>query len=106
MSWRPPPGRPSLTRLTSGRREGYMTSIRTSLLAATLAAVLAGAAVPVAVAGLPGRAATSPIVPVAAMTPAYHTYAWPVQGPVIRGFEPPPTPYSSGHRGVDIGAPF
>src|SRR5436309_8498528 len=38
--------------------------------------------------------------------PASGTYAWPVQGPVIRGFEPPPDPYSSGHRGIDIGAPF
>ena len=33
-------------------------------------------------------------------------YGWPVQGPVIRGFEPPPDPYSAGHRGIDIGAPF
>jgi murein DD-endopeptidase MepM/ murein hydrolase activator NlpD len=40
------------------------------------------------------------------MGPAYGSYAWPVQGPVIRGFEPPPDPYGSGHRGIDIGAPF
>jgi murein DD-endopeptidase MepM/ murein hydrolase activator NlpD len=38
--------------------------------------------------------------------PAYGTYAWPVRGPVIRGFEAPPDPYSAGHRGIDIGAPF
>jgi murein DD-endopeptidase MepM/ murein hydrolase activator NlpD len=38
--------------------------------------------------------------------PGYGTYAWPVRGPVIRGFEPPPTPFASGHRGIDIGAPF
>jgi hypothetical protein len=38
--------------------------------------------------------------------PAFGTYAWPVEGPVIRGFEPPPDPYGSGHRGIDIGAPF
>jgi murein DD-endopeptidase MepM/ murein hydrolase activator NlpD len=38
--------------------------------------------------------------------PAYGTYAWPVEGPVIRGFEPPPDPYGVGHRGIDIGAPF
>jgi len=38
--------------------------------------------------------------------PAYGTYAWPVQGPVIRGFEPPPNPYASGHRGIDIAAPY
>jgi murein DD-endopeptidase MepM/ murein hydrolase activator NlpD len=38
--------------------------------------------------------------------PAYGTYAWPVEGPVIRGFEPPPDPYGPGHRGIDIGAPL
>lgn len=38
--------------------------------------------------------------------PAYGTYAWPVQGPVIRPFQPPPDPYSAGHRGIDIAAPF
>lgn len=40
------------------------------------------------------------------VTPAYGTYAWPVHGPVIRGFEAPTSPYSAGHRGIDIGAPF
>lgn len=30
-------------------------------------------------------------------------YAWPVRGPVLRGFEAAP-PYGSGHRGIDIGA--
>ena len=38
--------------------------------------------------------------------PAYGTYAWPVRGPVIRFFDPPATPYGSGHRGIDIGAPL
>ena len=38
--------------------------------------------------------------------PAYGTYAWPVQGPIIRGFEPPPNPYASGHRGIDIAVPY
>lgn len=38
--------------------------------------------------------------------PGYGTYAWPVEGPVIRGFEPPPDPFGPGHRGIDIGAPF
>jgi murein DD-endopeptidase MepM/ murein hydrolase activator NlpD len=42
--------------------------------------------------------------PVAEM-PAYGTYAWPVVGPVIRGFEEPSGPYGSGHRGIDIVAP-
>jgi len=38
--------------------------------------------------------------------PGYGSYGWPVQGPVIRGFEPPEDPYGSGHRGIDIAAPF
>jgi murein DD-endopeptidase MepM/ murein hydrolase activator NlpD len=29
-------------------------------------------------------------------------WRWPVVGPVIRGFDPPATPYGSGHRGIDI----
>src|SRR5918912_2069876 len=32
-------------------------------------------------------------------------WAWPVVGPVIRGFEPPTSPYGPGHRGIDIAAP-
>jgi murein DD-endopeptidase MepM/ murein hydrolase activator NlpD len=34
--------------------------------------------------------------------PADGTWAWPVRGPVIRAFEPPETPFGSGHRGIDI----
>jgi hypothetical protein len=33
------------------------------------------------------------------------TWTWPVNGPVIRGFDPPDSPYGSGHRGIDIAAP-
>ena len=29
-------------------------------------------------------------------------YLRPVRGPIIRHFEPPPTPYSAGHRGIDM----
>jgi murein DD-endopeptidase MepM/ murein hydrolase activator NlpD len=29
---------------------------------------------------------------------------WPVTGPILRGFDPPDSPYGSGHRGIDIGA--
>jgi murein DD-endopeptidase MepM/ murein hydrolase activator NlpD len=29
-------------------------------------------------------------------------WSWPVVGPVIRGFDPPDSPYGSGHRGIDI----
>ncbi len=32
-------------------------------------------------------------------------WTWPVAGPVIRGFDPPDSPYGSGHRGIDIAAP-
>lgn len=30
----------------------------------------------------------------------------PVPGPITRHFEPPPTPYAAGHRGIDFGAPI
>ncbi len=33
-------------------------------------------------------------------------YAWPVRGAVIRPFEAPSSPYSAGHRGIDIAALF
>ena len=33
------------------------------------------------------------------------TWFWPVTGPVIRAFDPPDSPYGSGHRGIDIAAP-
>ena len=32
-------------------------------------------------------------------------WTWPVTGPVIRAFDPPDTPFGSGHRGIDIAAP-
>lgn len=31
-------------------------------------------------------------------------YAWPVTGPIVRPFDPPPRPWLRGHRGVDIEA--
>jgi murein DD-endopeptidase MepM/ murein hydrolase activator NlpD len=37
--------------------------------------------------------------------PAYGTYTWPVDGPVMRRFEPPGGPYGPGHRGIDIAVP-
>jgi len=33
------------------------------------------------------------------------SYAWPVAGPIVRPFDPPPRPWLPGHRGVDIEAP-
>lgn len=32
------------------------------------------------------------------------TWTWPVLGPILRSFDPPDSPYGSGHRGIDIGA--
>jgi murein DD-endopeptidase MepM/ murein hydrolase activator NlpD len=32
-------------------------------------------------------------------------WIWPVVGPVTRGFDPPASPFGSGHRGIDIAAP-
>ena len=32
-------------------------------------------------------------------------WTWPVVGAVIQPFDPPETPYGSGHRGIDIAAP-
>jgi murein DD-endopeptidase MepM/ murein hydrolase activator NlpD len=29
-------------------------------------------------------------------------WAWPVVGPLLRGFDPPEDPYGTGHRGIDI----
>lgn len=47
----------------------------------------------------PARSAsTAPSIAV----PAYGSYGWPVSGPVIRPFEPPESPFGSGHRGIDI----
>jgi murein DD-endopeptidase MepM/ murein hydrolase activator NlpD len=48
-------------------------------------------------------ALTAPMQGEPAPGPAFGTYAWPVRGPVLRGFDPPDTPYGSGHRGIDIG---
>jgi murein DD-endopeptidase MepM/ murein hydrolase activator NlpD len=34
------------------------------------------------------------------------TWPWPVTGPVIRGFDPPASPFGAGHRGIDVAVPF
>ncbi|MGW7300197.1 MULTISPECIES: M23 family metallopeptidase [unclassified Streptomyces] len=45
--------------------------------------------------------AEPPLSPAAAVSAA----PWPVPGAtVLRGWEPPPTPYARGHRGVDLAA--
>ena len=37
--------------------------------------------------------------------PSLGSYAWPVAGSVVRGFEPPAGPFGAGHRGLDLAAP-
>jgi murein DD-endopeptidase MepM/ murein hydrolase activator NlpD len=69
---------------------GIRRSIRaalTALLGATLALVVP----PAGVVAAPGEP---------------EPYAWPVVGPVLRGFEPPDSPFGAGHRGIDIGVPY
>jgi murein DD-endopeptidase MepM/ murein hydrolase activator NlpD len=34
------------------------------------------------------------------------TWPWPVTGPVLQAFDPPLSPFGSGHRGIDIAAPL
>jgi murein DD-endopeptidase MepM/ murein hydrolase activator NlpD len=41
----------------------------------------------------------------AAPAGATGSWTWPVSGAVIRGFDPPGSPYGSGHRGIDVAAP-
>lgn len=39
-----------------------------------------------------------------ASLPEAGAWVWPIEGPVIRAFDPPETPFGSGHRGIDIAA--
>lgn len=54
------------------------------------------------------RAALSIAVVAAGMLSPGHaagvSYVPPHPGPVVRHFEPPPTPYDAGHRGIDLAA--
>jgi hypothetical protein len=31
---------------------------------------------------------------------------WPVRGPIVRPYDPPASPYGSGHRGIDVAVPI
>ena len=64
------------------------------LLVLPLAMVLLGS--PSSAVGAPPTAAT------AITLASTGSWVWPVTGPVIQGFDPPETPYGSGHRGIDI----
>ncbi|WBO63581.1 M23 family metallopeptidase [Streptomyces camelliae] len=63
-----------------------------------------------AAAPLPPWAWAAPAPPAPAPSPVrvpQIARAWPVgvRPPVLRGWEPPPTPYGPGHRGADLSAP-
>jgi septal ring factor EnvC (AmiA/AmiB activator) len=63
---------------------------------------------PRSAARLSALAALVAVVVMCAVAPsarAAGTWTWPVTGPVLRLFDPPGTPFGSGHRGIDIGAP-
>jgi murein DD-endopeptidase MepM/ murein hydrolase activator NlpD len=45
------------------------------------------------------------LIGIAPVASAAGTWPWPITGPVIRGYDPPDSPYGSGHRGIDIAAP-
>jgi murein DD-endopeptidase MepM/ murein hydrolase activator NlpD len=57
---------------------------------------IALAVVCVAIVAAPGARATGSNI----------DFLQPVDGPIVRHFEPPPTPYAAGHRGVDFGVPI
>jgi murein DD-endopeptidase MepM/ murein hydrolase activator NlpD len=96
---------------------GDMRSRHQILAATRLAVVVSGVLLALffpAVGGVPtaSRAAASDVSPVAAAPggvpvgrPAL-SFNWPLPGrpPTLRPFLPPPTRYSPGHRGVDLGA--
>ena len=45
-----------------------------------------------------------PLVGAPVATAATTGYMRPLKGPIIRHFEPPPTPFAAGHRGIDMAA--
>jgi murein DD-endopeptidase MepM/ murein hydrolase activator NlpD len=77
------------------------------LLLALLAGVLSVPAGSAAAVTQERPAAVRPGLAAAHVAPGA-SYAAPIAGPlhVLRPFEPPPTPYSAGHRGVDLRAPL
>ncbi|WP_225099265.1 M23 family metallopeptidase [Streptomyces sp. CoH27] len=82
--------------------------MRRSMRYAQVWAILLLAAL--AAAPLPPWAWAAPAPPAPAPSPVrvpQIARAWPVgvRPPVLRGWEPPPTPYGPGHRGADLSAP-
>jgi murein DD-endopeptidase MepM/ murein hydrolase activator NlpD len=55
----------------------------------------------------PARSSAPAPTPAGAVpAPPAGMWAWPVTGPVTRGFDPPTSPFGAGHRGIDIAVPF
>jgi murein DD-endopeptidase MepM/ murein hydrolase activator NlpD len=77
-----------------------MCSLRLGFLPA-LAGALLGSLI-LAQASVAGSPALGPVSQ--QQPPDSGAYAWPVQGPVIRGFDDPQGPFAPGHRGIDIAA--
>lgn len=48
---------------------------------------------------------SDPLVADASAAAPLGTWPWPVIGPVIRGFDPPTSPFGAGHRGIDVAVP-
>ncbi len=76
---------------------------RRALVVASLL-VLAGSGAPFVAPVSADQLPATPTVVAPALADA--RYRAPLPGPIVvlRRFEPPPTPYSAGHRGVDLGA--
>ncbi|MET8200472.1 M23 family metallopeptidase [Micromonospora taraxaci] len=97
-------------------RQPSVRSIRRTMLlcaAVPLALTVQLCGLAVLVASVPGQPPT-PTVPIAfqASAPApapapAERFRWPLDGPprLVRRFDPPPQPWLSGHRGVDLAAP-
>jgi murein DD-endopeptidase MepM/ murein hydrolase activator NlpD len=54
----------------------------------------------------PGNLVDPPAGPGSSPLSASGTWSWPVHGPILRGYDPPETPYGAGHRGIDVAVPI
>ena len=46
------------------------------------------------------------VAPAPTTAASMQPYLRPVRGAILRHYEPPPTPYAAGHRGIDMAAPL
>jgi murein DD-endopeptidase MepM/ murein hydrolase activator NlpD len=56
--------------------------------------------------GLLVAAAFGAVVARGVQATAAGTWTWPVRGPIVRPYDPPASPYGTGHRGIDIAVPL